>query len=298
MDIGIVGLGLIGGSLGLDFRAAGHRVWGMSRRQTTCDQAVACQVVHSASTDLASLSSVEVIFVCTPMAAIVPTMRQLVTHLHPNAIVTDVGSVKGPLVREMTAIWPNFVGGHPMAGKAEAGLAVAEANLFVQRPYVLTPLEETPIDAVATVETLVQTVQATLYRCSPTDHDRAVAWISHLPVMVSSGLIQACLAESDTTVLELAQNLASSGFRDTSRVGGGNPELGMMMAQFNRDALLRSLYSYRQQVDNLIHLIDQQQWSELITRLERSQAARPQFLDLPVSSSPNPATSPQDSLAG
>ncbi|MEO0532789.1 MAG: prephenate/arogenate dehydrogenase [Cyanobacteria bacterium P01_A01_bin.123] len=279
MNIGIIGLGLIGGSLGLDFRAAGHQVLGVSRRQETVDQALAHQVVHTASTHLASLATAEVVFICTPIAAICPTVRQLTPHLQPDTIITDVGSVKGPLVAQATALWPNFVGGHPMAGKAEAGLAVAEAGLFIQRPYVLTPLAETPIEAVATVETLVKTVRARLHQCSPTDHDRAVAWISHLPVMVSTGLIQACLGESNTTVLQLAQDLASSGFRDTSRVGGGNPELGMMMAQFNRDELLRSLHSYRQQIDDLLQLIDQQHWPELEAQLKRSQAARPQFLE-------------------
>ena len=293
MKIGIVGLGLIGGSLGLDFRAAGHQILGVSRRQQTCEQAIAGQIVHTASTQLESLAPADVVFVCTPIAAICPTLAQLASYLKPEAIVTDVGSVKGTLVEKATALWPNFVGGHPMAGKAEAGLAVAEAGLFIRRPYVLTLLAETPLTAIATVKTLVKTVQAQLYQCSPVDHDRAVAWISHLPVMVSAGLIQACLAEPDGAVRQLAQQLASSGFRDTSRVGGGNPELGMMMAQFNRDELLRSLQDYRHQIDELIEIIDQQQWSELATKLTTSQAMRPQFL-----ADTTPAMSPENLQGG
>jgi arogenate dehydrogenase (NADP+) len=96
--------------------------------------------------------------------------------------------------------------------------------------------------------------------------------------MVSAALIDACTSETDPEVLKLAKQLASSGFRDTSRVGGGNPELGMMMAHYNRMALLRSLSQYRQSLDKLIELIEQENWSELEEILNSTQQARPEFL--------------------
>ncbi|HEY9812650.1 MAG TPA: prephenate dehydrogenase dimerization domain-containing protein, partial [Candidatus Sericytochromatia bacterium] len=111
----------------------------------------------------------------------------------------------------------------------------------------------------------------------PEDHDRAVAWISHLPVMVSGSLIAACMGESDPKVLELAQKLASSGFRDTSRVGGGNPELGLMMARYNQEALVRSLHQYRQTLDQLIVKIEQGDWNTLEEHFKKTQQARPKF---------------------
>ncbi|MGD1904389.1 MAG: prephenate/arogenate dehydrogenase [Leptolyngbyaceae cyanobacterium] len=278
MQIGIVGLGLIGGSLGLDLRALGHRVYGIARRPDTCVAAVGLGAVDSATSDLASLAPVDLVMVCTPIAAIAPTVEALAPHLSPETVVTDVGSVKGAVVTAAAAHWPWFVGGHPMAGKAEAGLAAAEANLFVNRAYVVTPLAETPPAAISRVQDLAQSLQAKVLTCSPSDHDRAVAWISHLPVMVSSSLIQACLQESDGTVLALAKALASSGFASTSRVGGGNPELGMMMARYNREALLESLRNYQDQLTQLTQLIDGEQWSTLEALLTRSQQARPEFL--------------------
>lgn len=279
MKIGIVGLGLIGGSLALDFKAAGHWVLGIARRGATCEQAIAHQIVDQAVTDLKSAAIADVIFICTPIAAIGATLDQLRPYLRPTTVVSDVGSVKGALVAAATERWPNFVGGHPMAGKAEAGLDVAEAGLFRDRPYVLTPVSQTPPEAVTQLKHLItEALHARIYECDPSDHDRAVAWISHLPVMVSSGLIQACLEEPDPAVLTLAQAIASSGFCDTSRVGGGAPELGLMMAQFNRLELRRSLYAYRQQVDILLQIIDQEDWSALGNYLKASQAARPQFL--------------------
>jgi arogenate dehydrogenase (NADP+) len=98
-------------------------------------------------------------------------------------------------------------------------------------------------------------------------------------VAISASLIAACGAEPDSETLALAQSLASSGFRDTSRVGGGNPELGVMMAQFNRPELLRSLQRYRDQLDQIIGAIDQQNWAALQACYEQTQQARSAFVD-------------------
>ncbi|MGC1394335.1 MAG: prephenate dehydrogenase dimerization domain-containing protein, partial [Coleofasciculaceae cyanobacterium] len=143
--------------------------------------------------------------------------------------------------------------------------------------YVLTPIATTPPQALKVVEEVVRSLTTRVYFCRPEDHDRAVAWISHLPVMVSANLITACLAETDPVVLQLAQQLASSGFRDTTRVGGGNPELGMMMARYNRDSLLRSLISYRQNLDQFIAEIEDSDWQSLEHKLHLTQTNRPLF---------------------
>lgn len=278
MNIGIVGLGLIGGSLGLDLKAFGHQVLGVSRHQETCKLAIERGVVDDASTNLTLLCAAEVVFICTPIAAIAPTVQQLISHLSPDVVITDVGSVKSSVVEEIAALWHNFVGGHPMAGKADSGIEAAVLGLFAGNPYVLTPIETTPAPAVKIVEEIVRSLTSRVYFCRPEEHDRAVAWISHLPVMVSSSLIDVCMSETDPAVLELAQQLASSGFRDTSRVGGGNPELGVMMARYNQGALLRSLVSYRHSLDQLIELIEGEDWQTLETKLKQTQLQRPKFV--------------------
>jgi arogenate dehydrogenase (NADP+) len=278
MNIGIVGLGLIGGSLGLDLRAQGHRVLGVSRREQTCKVAIERGVVDDASIKPKLLAVADVVFICTPIAAIASTVNLLIPHLSATAIVTDVGSVKAPIVEAVSHLLPNFVGGHPMAGNSESGLEAAQTDLFRGKPYVLTPIETTPPEALNTVEEIVRSLQAQVYHCHPADHDRAVGWISHLPVIVSASLVAACLSENDYAVLELARKLASSGFRDTTRVGGGNPELGMMMARYNRGEVLRSLHQYRQNLDRFIFQIEQGDWEALEQQLQRTQQGRPQFL--------------------
>lgn len=279
MDIGIVGLGLIGASLAGDLRSIGHRIYGVSRQQSTCDFAVAGELVDRAATDISTLATCEIIIICTPINKIVPTVALLAPHLSPETIVTDAGSVKESIVASATQIWPNFVGGHPMAGKAESGIAAAELGMFRDKPYVITPIAETNPIAVDAIKSLVKSLNCRLFTASPADHDRAVAWISHLPVMISSSLIHGCLENCPPDLLKLAKGLASSGFKDTSRVGGGNPELGQMMAEYNRTALLDALRAYQQDLAETIGSIEASNWPELLAKLERNQAARPEFLE-------------------
>jgi arogenate dehydrogenase (NADP+) len=225
------------------------------------------------------LSTADVIFICTPLALIIPKFEELIAYLSPSTIVTDVGSVKAPIVKALSPMWDNFIGGHPMAGSTDNGIEARESNLFVNKPYVLTPISTTPSYAIEVVEKIVRSLNANIYHCQPEQHDRAVSWISHLPVMVSGSLIAACMSETDLEVLELAKKFASSGFKDTSRVGGGNPELGLMMARYNRQALLNSLQQYRHKIDELINLIDQEDWTALEENLNLNHKARPDFIE-------------------
>ncbi|AFY70106.1 arogenate dehydrogenase (NADP) [Thalassoporum mexicanum PCC 7367] len=319
MNIGIIGLGLIGGSLGLDLRSQGHYVWGVSRKQETCKRAVADGAIDAASQNLdliPYLHDTDIVFICTPIQAILPTLAELRDKLAPRTIVADVGSVKAAIVNQAAKMWPLFVGCHPMAGTQFSGIAAAERNLFQGRPCVITdpelsdldpdPAIEMPSqddrtsinqpsqeeqsqakqeqdllnlgisyqDAKAKVKSLWQSIGAAVIECSPADHDRAVAWISHLPVITSASLIMACGKEPKKDISELAKQLASSGFRDTSRVGGGNPELGRLMAEYNRDALLYCLQAYQQNLQLLIDQIQAQQWPELEANLSHTQQER------------------------
>ena len=277
MNIGIVGLGLIGGSIGLDLRLRGFNVFGVSSRQQTCYRAQARGVVNEASIHLSLMAVADVVFICTPLGSIEPIVRELVPYLSPDTIVTDVGSVKTPIVQAVSPLWPNFVGGHPMAGTAESGIEAAMPDLFVGRPYVVTPTAQTPTLAVDKVEEIARLLGAKVYRCEPIEHDRAVAWISHLPLMASATLVAACDREGDRDIVNLAQHLASSGFRDTSRVGGGNPELGVMVAKYNREELLRSLSIYRDSLDEFISDIEAENWQALEHKLKLTQQARQNY---------------------
>jgi arogenate dehydrogenase (NADP+) len=278
MKIGIVGLGLIGGSLAIDLRSQGHQIYGISRQAKTCEIALSRGVTDEASTDVAILAPTEVIIICTPIQAIAPTIKEIIPHISPETIITDVGSVKQPIVEECSQLWQNFIGGHPMAGTTASGIKAAVANLFTGAAYVFTPTDQSKPENVEKLKAIALELNAIPHVCDAQIHDRAVSWISHLPVMISASLIKACLQEESDT-LELAQILASSGFRDTSRVGGGNSELGVMMAKYNRAELLRSLLQYRQNLDEIIALIKEEDWQKLEKILQTNAIARPRFLN-------------------
>ncbi|MEO1799888.1 MAG: prephenate/arogenate dehydrogenase [Cyanobacteria bacterium J06629_2] len=278
MKIGIVGLGLIGGSLGLDWRSQGHYVTGISRREDICKIALNRGIADYSGTDFKLLADTEIVVICTPIQAIATTIKKIVPHLSPETIITDVGSVKQPIVEECSQLWSNFIGGHPMAGTAESGINAALSNLFQGAAYVFTPTVESNPDNVEKLKAIALDLNAVPHVCNAQVHDRAVSWISHLPVMVSASLLKACLEEEPNT-LSLAQVLASSGFKDTSRVGGGNPELGVMMAKYNREELLRSLYSYQDNLSEIIEAIEDEKWENLSVILAKNRQARPEFLN-------------------
>lgn len=279
MKIGIVGLGLIGGSLAHDLKQKKHYLIGVSRQKITCQKALDKAIVDQADIDLEILQEAELIFICTPISLIIPILKTTISHLNPKTIITDVGSVKTPIVNSASKLWANFVGSHPMAGTAEQGIDAIQPNLFDNAPCVITPLKTTPQSAIKIVSDIWQSLGCNLITSTPEIHDRAVAWISHLPVMISANLINSCSQFEDLSVVELAQKIASSGFRDTSRVGGGNVELGLMMAKYNKEYLLSCLRHYQENLDNLIKEIEQENWQNLTDLLTQAQGDRQSFVN-------------------
>ena len=243
--VGIVGLGLIGGSLGLDLQAQGWTVQGLVHRQITADRAMARKLVGTVSTDPRCLADCDVVILALPIPLLLNPPDELVAALPESAVVTDVGSVKQPVLEAWRQRHPRFVASHPMAGTAQAGVDAGVLNLFRGRPWIATPDAQTDPIALDQVRDLALSVGGHWLTSTASQHDQAVALISHMPVLVSAALLRAVGDERDPEIRQLAMVLASSGFADTSRVGGGNPQLGVAMASTNRDAVLRGLAAYR-----------------------------------------------------
>lgn len=283
--VGIVGLGLIGGSLGLDLVAAGVTVKALVHRPATAERARARGLATVISTDPHVLQGCGLVVLALPLDRLLEPDPALVAALPSQAVLTDVGSVKEPVLRRWRSVLTaagraaqvrRFVASHPMAGTANAGVEAGEAGLFLGKPWVATPTQGTDADALEQVRQLALGVGAHWLCCEAAAHDRAVALISHLPVLVSAALLQT--ADRGATLPALVRALASSGFADTTRVGGGNPELGTLMARGNREALLKALGHYRQSIAGLEALVEQGEWSALQRQLEDCQRLRPGFL--------------------
>ncbi|EAU70221.1 prephenate dehydrogenase [Synechococcus sp. BL107] len=280
--VGIVGLGLIGGSLGLDLQADGWDVQGLVHRSATAERAKERGLVSDVSTDPACLDGCDLVILALPIPLLLHPEPSLLEALPAEAVITDVGSVKQPVLEAWRGRHPRFVASHPMAGTALAGVEAGIKGLFRGRPWIATPEPKTDPSALAMVQSLALSLGSHWLTAAAAQHDQAVALISHMPVLVSAALLRAVGDERDPEIRRLALVLASSGFADTTRVGGGNPDLGVAMASTNREALLRSLAAYRWSLEQLEDAVLQENWPQLQIELKRTQALRPGFLDMPA----------------
>jgi prephenate dehydrogenase len=237
--VAIVGVGLVGGSIGLAFRerALAQHVVGIGRRATSLRQARRIGAVTRTTLDLArGAARAELVIVCTPVGRIVADVRAAAEASRAGALVTDVGSTKAEIVAALEGrLQPKsrFVGSHPLAGGERSGAEHATADLLVGRTVVVTPTPATREDDIAAVTGLWQDLGAKVVRISPDEHDRILAATSHLPHLAAAALAAA------TPPNDLP--LAASGWLDTTRVASGDAELWRQIFASNRSHVLTSL---------------------------------------------------------
>jgi prephenate dehydrogenase len=243
--ITLVGVGLLGGSLGLALRKRklAKLVAGYVRRETSLKDCERAGVTDFATTDLlAAVSAADLIVLCTPLAQMKPLVRQMLPALKRGAIVTDVGSVKASVVTDVETLihraGAHFVGSHPMAGGEKQGVLAARADLFDNAVCVVTPTRKTNAPALRKVEALWRDVGARLLRTTPEAHDEFVSRSSHLPHLLAATLANLVL---DPKLPKDQAVLCATGFRDTTRIASGSPEMWRDIALTNRKYLGRTL---------------------------------------------------------
>ena len=244
----IVGVGLLGGSIGLaarQRRLAGE-IAGFVRRASSLKDCERAGAVDYATTDLlAAVSNADLIILCTPLAQMCPLARQMLPALKRGAIVSDVGSVKAGVVRELEAIFArsgaHFVGAHPMAGGEKMGVQAARPDLFKNAVCIITPTKRTPANAVRKVEQFWKALGARTMRLTSAEHDLLVSRSSHLPHLVAAALAGLVLDPSQPKALA---GLCATGFRDTTRVASGSPEMWRDIALANRKNLSTAIDAF------------------------------------------------------
>jgi prephenate dehydrogenase len=244
--IAIVGLGLMGGSLALAMRGKCAGLIGIDPDLQAIDLALANRIVDRASTSPAGLlSQADLIVLAAPVGAILSLLNNLPDLHTGSAVVIDLGSTKNEVSRAMLALPARFdpLGGHPMCGKEKASLAYAEAGLYRDAPFALTPLERTSPRARALAEQLVLAVGARPLWMDAETHDRFVASTSHLPYLLANSL-------AATTPLE-AGPLVGPGFRSTTRLAPASLTMIMDIIATNRENILESLMRFRQTLDTI-----------------------------------------------
>ena len=259
----VVGTGLIGGSIGMALRARGWHVTGRDRDPARAERARALGAIDAVGEDPAA----EVTFVATPVSAVVDEARAALAH---GGLVTDVGSVKAPVVTGVGH--PRFVGGHPMAGSEQEGVDGADAALFDGAIWVLTPTADTDAAAYARLRAVVSSLGAEAVAISPERHDALVAVVSHVPHLTAASLV--CLAAEGATEHAVLPRLAAGGFRDMTRIAGGNPGIWPDICAENRDAIVEALDRLVAVLGEMRHLVAAADRAALLGWLESARAAR------------------------
>jgi len=257
IQVTVVGLGLMGGSLAGALREHCRVIVGVVRRQETIDEALSRELVDHATRDLASgVRDADVVILATPVLTILDLLDDIRPHLKPDCLVMDLGSTKAQIVEKMARL-PEHVqalGGHPLCGREVSGISAADRALYQGQTFVLTPLvDRTPVDAMATGVALVEAAGAQPMILDPERHDRLLGLVSHLPYLVSCALVGAARESAATD--PLVWKTAASGFRDTSRLASSDVRMMVDILLTNREAVLGALEAYADQLASLRQLL-------------------------------------------
>ncbi len=286
----IFGVGLIGGSVALALKKAQTKpgsmhIIGLGRNPASLANALQLGVIDQGvdidQADLqASLADADVILVAAPVAQTSGILARIKPHLNPHTVITDAGSTKSDVLACAQTIlaeqFNQFVGGHPIAGAEKSGVAAARADLFVGKNVVLTPSANTQADAFARVTELWQACGAKVSSMPAQAHDEIFASVSHLPHLLAFALVDELAARPNAAELF---GFAASGFRDFTRIAGSHPEMWRDISLANKDALLKELAAYQDELARLKTLLQNQDGAGLEALFSRASLARNAWAD-------------------
>ncbi len=274
----LVGVGLLGGSLGLAIkhRHIAGKVDGYVRRTASIAECDKMGVADHVTRDLAkAVSEADLVILCTPIAQMRELTEQMLPHLKKGVVLTDVGSVKGSVVQELEPLLlragGNFIGSHPMAGAEKMGVNAARVDLFDNALCVLTPTASSAPAALQLVEEFWRRLGAQTLKLTPEAHDELVSRASHLPHIVAAELANYVL--SPVHAKEQAV-LCANGFRDTTRIASGSPEMWRDIAHSNRKNLGRVLGVFIEDLQEFRHALEQDDGQYIAEFFEKAKQRR------------------------
>ncbi len=268
----ILGPGLLGGSIGLAVkqRKLAKRVVVWARRPEAGDQAVQLGAADATTHDLRrAVAESDVVIFATPIGVMRTLAEQLRGVIRPDCIVTDVGSVKYDVVAQLGALFPRFIGSHPMAGSEQAGIEAARRDLFEKATCIVTPTEHSDKTALQAVHDFWKALGCVVRTLPPQEHDEIVARVSHLPHAVAAAVVNVVCRDDGK-----ALNFTGPGFRDFSRIASGPPEMWTEICLENREEIGRSLDALIQELGNLRAALANKDAVELKAMLKRAKHYR------------------------
>jgi prephenate dehydrogenase len=265
--IAIIGLGLMGGSLALALKGRCAALYGIDSDPATLELALAEGIVDRADNDpVKLLPQADLVILATPVLAIIDLLQQLPSFIDEPCIVLDLGSTKRDIVRAMEALPERFepIGGHPICGKEKLGLEHAEAGLFQDAAFILTPLARTTYRARHAAGQLISTLGARRIDMDAREHDRALGFTSHLPFLLSSALALSTPSSFSSFI--------GTGFRSTSRLAGTPSHMMMDVLKTNREHVIHSIENFRQSLNQIETALRNENDTQLELLLNQSRS--------------------------
>jgi len=257
--VALVGLGLIGGSIGLSLKRlskSGFDIVGYVRRPEVAAVALSSGVVDKTQTSLAeTVQGAELVIIATPVLTIKEILSQIAGQLPDGCVVTDTASTKFQVMKWAEKLLPptvDFIGGHPMAGKETYGVQAAEADLFQGCTYCLTPSEKASAKSIDKVTSVVKKLGAIPFFIAAQEHDRLVAGVSHLPMLLSAALVS---VTTENPSWHKMSKVAASGYHDLTRLASGNPEVNAHICLSNQEAILQWIDKFSQELERYRQLV-------------------------------------------
>lgn len=266
--IAIVGMGLIGGSMAKDIKKQrlAHRVIGVSRHKKTLVFARNSGIIDNGSQDLSIVKDADLVILATPVNTILKLSQEIRKFVSRDCIVTDVGSTKKEIVSELSKIFPNYVGSHPLAGSEKRGVANVQPSLFKGSLCLLTPTKDTNPKALNKIKEFWRKLGARVAFLNPDTHDKILSFVSHLPHAVAFSLI--------ATVPGKYLKFSANGLRDTTRIALSDERLWTDILLSNRKYMLESIESFQDTLSMVKSAIDNRDEKTLIRILKESKNKR------------------------
>ncbi|MBP2635740.1 MAG: tyrC [Firmicutes bacterium] len=259
-QIAIIGMGLIGGSLGLAIKAsqgAKVEVIGIDTNQASLAKAKQIGAADIVGSDYKAISTADMIFMCTPVLQISVIIKEIAPYLKQGAILTDTGSTKTYLMEQIAAVLPkgvHFIPGHPMAGREKSGIEASVKSLFHDKWYILTPSQDVDLRAIQDVRQVISWTGAKITEMNAAEHDWCTAIISHVPHIGAAALVNLLKYSKDQ---DSSIKLAGGGFRDTTRIASSNADMWADICITNADCIADSLDKFSQIINEVAASIRQ-----------------------------------------
>lgn len=276
--LAIVGMGLMGGSLGMATleRGLAEHVVGFDEDPRAAAHGLDMGAIRYAARTLQeAVSDADLVVIATPVGSIAGVFAQAVAHLRPGTIVTDLGSTKAGIVDQISAVAPSsvhFIGGHPVAGSEREGIHAAAPDMYEGCLWILTPTQDTSTEAYGRLMRFLTGLDARVLSLDPKRHDEALALTSHLPQLLSSALMSFAAGLADTGEGSLL--LTAGGFRDMTRIAASSPDLWLDIVRENQPALVSLVRRFQDYFGTAADSLERGDWQSLRAWLLDARSAR------------------------